>query len=222
MSHLPARWKMLPIVLLSLAAILALPGCGPAGGCDRNLKQIAIALQNYRSDFGTYPPTWVVNNAGERMHSWRVLLLPYLGEGDLYRKYKCDEPWNGPNNRQLVRDIPSMYRCPDASLPEGVTSYFAIVGPNSMWCGDGRGISRRDVIDPEGMTIMVCESKDRSTLWIEPDDIDSESVQGVNLVGTNGISRQPQVQPPAITDNRPAQRPPWAAFRLQSVKIRLK
>ena len=36
------------------------------------------------------------------MHSWRVLLLPYLDRSDLYKAYDFTEPWDGPNNRKLL------------------------------------------------------------------------------------------------------------------------
>jgi Protein of unknown function (DUF1559) len=190
-SRISPYGMVLPILIASLAGLVAYPGCAiRTVCCDCHLQQIVIALQNYHNDFGTYPPTWVTDKAGRRLHSWRVLLLPYLGYEDLYRQYKFDEPWDGPNNRQLVDRMPGVYRCPDASSHEGVTNYFAIVGPHTMWRDDGIGIAHRDVVDPEGMTIMVCESKDRSTLWMQPDDLDSESVQGINVDGARGISSE--------------------------------
>lgn len=60
------------------------------------------------------------------MHSWRVLILPYIGEDALYNTYKFDEPWDGPNNIKLLNQIPRLYACPStpssravARLPAG-------------------------------------------------------------------------------------------------------
>ena len=43
------------------------------------------------------------------MHSWRVLLLPYLDQLELYNAYRFDEPWDGPNNRLLADRMPRHY-----------------------------------------------------------------------------------------------------------------
>src|SRR5262249_9733230 len=39
----------------------------------------------------------------------RVALLPYLGEGDLYRQFRLDEPWDGSHNQALLRRMPAIY-----------------------------------------------------------------------------------------------------------------
>ena len=69
--------------------------------CPNNLKQIAIALQSYHDEYGSLPPPYVAAADGQPMHSWRVLLLPFLECEPLYRQYRFDEPWDGPNNRKL-------------------------------------------------------------------------------------------------------------------------
>jgi ABC-type antimicrobial peptide transport system permease subunit len=40
------------------------------------------------------------------MHSWRVLILPFLEADLVYRQYNFDEPWDGPNNRLLMAQMP--------------------------------------------------------------------------------------------------------------------
>jgi hypothetical protein len=46
--------------------------------------------------------------------SWRVAILPYIGEPDLFREYNTDEPWDSPNNIQLVERMPKIYAMPGA------------------------------------------------------------------------------------------------------------
>src|SRR5207244_4506816 len=46
--------------------------------CVNNLKQIGLALQNYHDDFGCFPPAYIADENGRPMHSWRVLILPYI------------------------------------------------------------------------------------------------------------------------------------------------
>ena len=100
--------------------------------CCSHLKQIGLALQAYHSEHGTLPPPDVLGSEGQPAHSWRVLILPYLDEKELYDRYNLDEPWNGPNNRQLADQMPEAYKCwTDDKDQTTFTNYLAIVGPDS-------------------------------------------------------------------------------------------
>jgi hypothetical protein len=46
---------------------------------------------------------------GKPLLSWRVHLLPRLGEEALYRRFKLDEPWDSPANRPLINLVPPVY-----------------------------------------------------------------------------------------------------------------
>ena len=75
--------------------------------CSNSLKNISLALQNYHDTYRTFPAAYVPDKDGEPMHSWRVLILPYIEERNLYDKYDFTEPWDGPNNSKLLADMPS-------------------------------------------------------------------------------------------------------------------
>ena len=68
--------------------------------CENNLRQIALALQNYHQANGCFPPAYVADKNGKPMHSSRMLILPYVGFDDLYKAYDFTEPWDGPNNKK--------------------------------------------------------------------------------------------------------------------------
>ena len=82
--------------------------------CDDNLRQIALALQAYHRENGRFPPAYIANKHGKAMHSWRVLLLPYIGRSDLYEAYDFSQPWNGPKNEELLTRRPDVSECPRA------------------------------------------------------------------------------------------------------------
>ncbi len=46
----------------------------------------------------------------KRFLSWRVHILPYIGEQELYKKFDLNEPWDGKTNRKLVKDMPEIFR----------------------------------------------------------------------------------------------------------------
>ena len=81
------------------------------------------------------------------MHSWRVLILPFLEQGELYKLYNFAEPWNGPNNRKLASRIGHSYlRSGLESDQVHTTSFVAVVGPQTAWPG-GKSIANKDLGD---------------------------------------------------------------------------
>jgi hypothetical protein len=80
--------------------------------CTGHLCQISMALRIYNDTFGCLPPAYVADASGRPMHSWRVLILPYLNEQQLYNDYNFNEPWDGPNNRKLIGMMPRGFACP--------------------------------------------------------------------------------------------------------------
>ncbi|MCG8652934.1 MAG: DUF1559 domain-containing protein, partial [Pirellulales bacterium] len=69
----------------------------------RNLEKIAEALNAYAADHGTYPPPFTTGaDKKTRMHSWRVLILPYLDEEDLYTQFNLTLPWDDPDNMSVA------------------------------------------------------------------------------------------------------------------------
>src|SRR5262245_48274907 len=82
-----------------------------ASSCDSHLGQIAHALLVYREEHGALPPAFICDSNGRRMHSWRVLILPYLGWEDLFRRYDFSQPWDSPANARLQSEMPDYYRC---------------------------------------------------------------------------------------------------------------
>jgi prepilin-type processing-associated H-X9-DG protein len=141
--------------------------------CNGNLKQIALALHNYHAMCGCFPPAYIADKSGRRMHSWRMLILPLLECKSAFDQYDFNEPWDGPNNRRLLADCPPVYRCPADSQSHRSdsiqTSYVAVVGPNSAWSGERPRTFAE--LAPPSETIMVAEVIDAGIGWTEPRDL---------------------------------------------------
>jgi hypothetical protein len=140
--------------------------------CRNNLKQIALALQNYHDTYDTFPPAFLPDQDGKPMHSWRVLILPFLDEQTLYQQYSFQEPWDGPNNRQLLSPAPVIYRCP-SDLRTGQsnwTSYVAVVGPRTAWPGS-KSSKLSEFTDGTSNTMLVVEDHSQKIPWMEPRDL---------------------------------------------------
>ena len=142
--------------------------------CMTNLKEIQLALLNHESAKGSLPPAYIADATGKPMHSWRVLILPYLGEMALYNKYNFNEPWNGPNNSKLAAQIPAVFRCAahpkETGAASSETHYFAVVDPVTAWQnGAARPIAQ--FTDGISKTITVIEASGLATNWMEPRDL---------------------------------------------------
>lgn len=75
------RWLALGTLFVAVFAIESRPPrLRPMPPCFRNLKMLGVALHSYHEDYGCFPPAIVKSGEGQRMHSWRVLVLPYLAE----------------------------------------------------------------------------------------------------------------------------------------------
>jgi hypothetical protein len=150
-----------------------------AGQADTvtDLRTIGRAILAYRDDHGVYPPAYLVDAQGHPLLSWRVLVLPYLGEGALYRKFDLTKPWDDPANRPLLAEMPAAFR--DRAAGAGsptTTSYAGVAGLKTVFPGGALdlkgGISRARVIDGDSMTTAVGPVGAKVAIpWTAPRDI---------------------------------------------------
>ena len=154
---------------LFFPALRGVPSSHERTMCSRNVYLIALALHSYHDQHKQFPPAHIDDADGRPMHSWRVLLLPYLNEANRYAKYRFDEPWDGPNNRQLLEPMPLAFACRSQSNSP-YTDYMAVVGPDTVWPG---ATSRKltDIADPQDQTLLFVESAEPRILWMEPRDL---------------------------------------------------
>jgi hypothetical protein len=166
----------------------------------RNIERIASALNAYAADHGTYPPPVIQRPDGTLMHSWRVLILPYLDEKELFNDYDINQPWDSPENLELTSRMPAVYRAASTSLYGSDSAYFLITGPGTLFPpapssnspssnspGAFRPLSPDAVSDDPGQTILVVEANALASnyypSWLEPRDLDVTLMQGV--IGTS-------------------------------------
>jgi hypothetical protein len=174
---------------LALWLRLGNDGANKASCCGLYVHPIAGACLAYEEDHGTLPPAYIADESGKAMHSWRVLLLPYLGYDELYSLYDFSEAWNGPNNSRLAEMMPPVYRCPGyRGSHRYTTSYVAVVGPETAWRGD-KGVPLGEVTDYGSETVLIVEVADSDINWMEPRDMSFEqALAGVNVDMRHGIS----------------------------------
>lgn len=157
--------------------------------CSANLRAIAAALQQYHNQHGVYPPPFLSDAGGKPAHSWRVLILPQLGEQTLYERYRFDEPWDGPNNFALQTQMPAVFGCPadPNSTTRTDTSYLAVVGGRTVFPSAG-GRKITDIRDGLDSTLLIAECHEAGIPWTSPRDMPVSALSlGVNAQQKVGV-----------------------------------
>lgn len=154
----------------------------------QTLKQIGMACLQYENNNQGFPTDTAMLD-GRPLLSWRVHLLPFLGEQNLHAQFRLDEPWDSPTNRPLLNRMPKIYGTPtqkSGKEPLGsVTFYRGFTSPGCVFAPrmgrqGGNFSTPQRPIGPgfgwfqDGMaeTVIAVESG-TPVEWTRPDDLDT-------------------------------------------------
>ncbi len=167
-----ASTRVLAYALGSIAAALAKT---PEIEARNRLRYQAIAMHNFHQDHGSFPPSASYDDNGKPLLSWRVHLLPYLGDEAvaLYQRFRLDEPWNSPHNKTLIAKMPKVFQDPSGKVKEpGMTRIVVPIGEGFVFDGSETGVRVRDIRDGTSNTIMMIEAAPESAvIWTRPQDL---------------------------------------------------
>jgi Protein of unknown function (DUF1559) len=142
-----------------------------------NLKAIWAGMSRYCDKHGHLPARAILDKNGKPLLSWRVSLLPFLGQEGLYKQFKLNEPWDSSTNRRLVLRMPSVFRDPGDHSGQPLTNYVVPVGSGTAF-GGKIGIRRADITDGARSTIAIVEADDEHRLiWTKPEDLAYDATQ---------------------------------------------
>ncbi len=77
-----------------------------------NLKEIALAMHSYHDTYGAFPAAAIYSKEGKPLLSWRVALLPFLNQDNLYKQFHLDEPWDSEHNKKLLDSKVKVFHVP--------------------------------------------------------------------------------------------------------------
>jgi len=146
-----------------------------------HLKSIGLAFHNYHGSTLCLP---ALNGHGSKLVpapglSWRVYLLPYVDEYQLYSKFKLDEPWDSAHNKPLITQMPKIY----GTNQDGKSSIHVFTGQGAPFRNDV-GTALREVTDGLTTTILAVETgADTATIWSKPGGLEFDPVNPLQALG---------------------------------------
>ncbi|XZE54545.1 protein kinase domain-containing protein [Planctomycetaceae bacterium SH139] len=157
-------------------------GVSKLGRAKENLRQIGIAFHNFHDVYQKFPGT--VNSregglslgAGKKTYpfSWRVAILPFIEQNELFEAYRFDEPWDSEANLKLLDKMPEIYRSPFASDDQklGESNIVGFAGEHTA-LGTAGGHGMHEFTDGTANTLLLFEARD-TVPWTKPEDLSGD------------------------------------------------
>lgn len=139
-----------------------------------NMKQLMLALHNYAAAYNRFPSAVIVDPETGVERSWRVEILPYIDEPQLYAQYRKDEPWDSEVNLQVLNKMPAVFAFP-GNASKTQTPYQALVneGGGLTPGADGKGPKFSEFRDGTSNTVVLVETLPMVP-WTKPVDVNDE------------------------------------------------
>jgi hypothetical protein len=169
------RTRMFSLLLTLFGGMFALPA--PAADeptkefklAQENLKVIGIAFHSYLDGHNDKWADDITDKDAHVLLSWRVSLLPYIGEKKLYKEFKLDEPWDSEHNKKLIAKMPKVYAPVRGKAKPGETFYQRFIGKDTIFTENGAG-TLLDIPDGTSNTALVVEAG-IPVIWTKPADL---------------------------------------------------
>lgn len=150
-----------------------------------SLEKLTLALIDYADGHrGQMPPAAVHSKEGKPLYSWRVLVLPNLGEKKLYEQFKLAEPWDSPDNKKLLEKMPKVFAPVEGAASKKHSTHFQVfVGPEAPFSQKNVG-PRYPASFPDGTsnTILVAEAGE-TVPWTSPRDLAYDAKKPIPKLG---------------------------------------
>jgi prepilin-type N-terminal cleavage/methylation domain-containing protein/prepilin-type processing-associated H-X9-DG protein len=102
------------LIALLLPAVQAAREAARKMQCSNNLKQIGLAMHNYHTAIGTFPPGEIAVgiNLGTNYTNWAIAILPYMELQNLYSQYNQNATNDHASNQAVRETLVPAYSCP--------------------------------------------------------------------------------------------------------------
>jgi serine/threonine protein kinase len=149
---------------------------------NNKLERLGLAFLNFESAYKEFPGTFNMQEGGLNRkdrktfpYSWRVAILPFIDQFELYQQYHFDEPWDSEHNLTLLNKMPALYRSlfANESQKPGETNFVGFATIDSA-LGTVGGEQLQSFTDGTSTTLLLVEAAN-SVPWTEPYDLRNAS-----------------------------------------------
>ena len=175
---------LMPAVMIALLlpAVQKVREAAARQASSNNMKQIGLAVHSYNDSHGRLPTVATFQgNKKQPLLSWRVEILPYIEQMNLYKQFNHNEPWDSPHNKTLISQMPKTYYPPSADpkdLENGLTYYRVFCSeprPNALSStmfsfGPRSAYKLTTMPDGTSNTLMVVEATE-PVIWTKPEPL---------------------------------------------------
>jgi hypothetical protein len=178
-----------------------LPDAAARATAVANYQKILKGMHDHHDANGFMPAGFFSDKAIGL--SWRVQVLPYIGQEALYKEFRAAEPWDSEHNRKLIERMPKVFESPGKPAPEGHTFVRTTTGPGGVirTAPDGRvqfrpagqavfGPKISNFLDGLSNTILFVEAAD-AVPWTKPEEL-SFAGPGQPVMGKGGRYELPK------------------------------
>ena len=162
-----------------------------------NLKQLALGMYNYESAMGVFPSDVYPFGDKPSAWSWRVQILPYLEQDNLYKVLDLTKSWDDPANLKKLEEMemPKVFEIPGRPAPKGHT-YFRIFtlpkgakGTDRPLLTEGqKGPRVTEITDGTSNTFMIVEAGE-AVPWYKPDVLAFDGKLPLPQLGDKGADK---------------------------------
>jgi serine/threonine protein kinase len=140
--------------------------------CEEDLHRLPEAVKLYSDKLDKLPPRARRGKDGKPLLSWRVSILPFLGESELevFKQFHLDEAWDSDHNRALLNKMPTVFAAFDDSSHATSTHYQLVTGRGTLF-ETADGMSLRQLPKGGDQALMIVEAS-KPVEWTKPDDME--------------------------------------------------
>ena len=139
-----------------------------------NLKQMGLAVHSYHDATKQFPsPTMDPFGGAPAELSWRVTVLPYLDQANMFNQFVPQRNWDDPLNRPFLQQRPPVYVDvwrDEMNKPGEDTRFQYFTGPNTLFPEPRSVVSIKDITDGLSNTFLVAEAQ-TPVPWTKPADM---------------------------------------------------
>lgn len=135
-----------------------------------HMAKINAALLKFHDTFRSFPATTGSDEKGLPRLSWRVAILPYIGEWELFEKFDFDEPWDSPHNLTLLPLMPKLFSDPQRPTKPHHTVYQAAIGEMTLLRSVEPSRLEQATDGPQVTITLVQTTSQSAVPWTSPQD----------------------------------------------------